>query len=84
MLLNEAAEWAAFSAAPTEQLLADGATRTRATAAIAAAFWAYVWPSIKDDRLKVTIWFLRPSVRVRAVQPWFEMVFGPAPAEVAE
>lgn len=83
MLLADAADWAAFDAAPSDRLLADGATRTAATAAIARAFWAYVWPTIKDDRLKVTIWFLRPSVRLAALKPWFELVFGPAPDEVA-
>lgn len=84
MLLADAADWAAFDAAPSDRLLADGATRTAATAAIARAFWLYVWPRIRDDRLKVAIWFLRPSVRIRALQPWFAMVFGPAPAEDAE
>lgn len=84
MLLTEAAEWAAVDVAHgAELLLADSATRSRLTGAIAAAFWTYVWPEIRDDRLKVSIWFLRPSVRIAALQPWFEMVFGPAPREVA-
>lgn len=81
MLLTDAADWAAFDAAPSDTLLADGATRTRATAAIAQAFWAYVWPRIKDDRLKVSIWFLRPSVKVVALKPWFELVFGEGPTD---
>lgn len=81
MLLNDAADWAAFDASPGDRTLADGATRTATTAAIAKAFWAYVWPRIKDDRLKVRLWFLRPSVKVGALRPWFELIFGEAPAD---
>lgn len=48
-----------------------------ATPLVARAFWLWVWPSIKDERLKVSVWVFRPSVRVSALKPYFERIFGP-------
>lgn len=82
MLLTDAAEWAAFDRqVPGHETLAQDDARRGLTDAIARAFWTYVWPGIKDDRLKVRLWFLRPSVKVAALQPFFEMIFGEAPAD---
>jgi len=82
--LSDAADWAAFDAAVEDRTLADATTRELVVAAIARAFWRFTWPRIRDERLQVRVWILRPSVRVAALQPWFELVFGPAPAEVAD
>lgn len=79
MMLREAAEAAFDFEASASPAIADAATREAVTTAIARSFWTYVWPRIKDDRLKVSVWFLRPSVRVSALQPLFALVFGEAP-----
>lgn len=42
----------------------------------ADAFWLHVWPRIEDERLRLTVWFLRPSVRVQALRPLFVRIFG--------
>lgn len=46
----------------------------------ADTFWRHVWPRIKDERLRLTVWFLRPSVRVAALYPLFVRIFGEPPA----
>lgn len=82
MMLEDAAEWAAFDrTVPGHETLAQDDARRALTDAIARAFWVYVWPGIQDDRLKVSLWFLRPSVRVAALRPFFELIFGEAPAD---
>lgn len=82
MMLAEAADAAAFDLT-TAHLFQQTTEQDRqaATRAIAGAFWAYVWPRIKDDRLKVSIWFLRPSVKVAALKPFFALIFGEAPPD---
>lgn len=82
MMLAEAADAAAFDLA-TGHLFQQSTEQARqdTTRAIARAFWVYVWPRIKDDRLKVSVWFLRPSVKVVALKPFFELVFGQAPPD---
>lgn len=53
--------------------------RDRASSILRDAFWTRIWPHIKDDTIQVKVWFLKPSLKVAALQPLFERVFGPAP-----
>jgi len=50
---------------------------------IAPVFWGW-YERHKRDRLKVRVWFLRPSVRIEALRPFFEQLFGPNPLGAAE
>ncbi len=82
MMLRDAADAAAFDLTTSHLFTQETeALRQETTQAIARAFWTYVWPRIKDDRLKVSIWFLRPSVKVSALRPFFALIFGEAPPD---
>ena len=43
---------------------------------VADVFWRRVWPQIEGERLRLTVWVLRPSVRVAALRPLFVRIFG--------
>lgn len=82
MMLAEAADAAAFDLSNAHLFTQDNeALRQDTTRAIARAFWAYVWPRIKDDRLKVSVWIFNPSVKVAALKPFFALIFGEAPPD---
>lgn len=81
MLLREAVDFAAMQSAPWDASFREEEHRAGVSRAIAAAFWTFVWPGIREERLKLSIWFIRPSVKVAALKPFFERVFGEAPAD---
>lgn len=62
--------------AGARQLWKDESFRTQVRGLIAEAFWAKVWPAIKDERIKVQLWIFRPSARIEALRWVFVKVFG--------
>lgn len=60
-------------------IAARATTRTAATEQLKLVFWRVIWPAIRDQTLTVKWGWFSPTVRVRALKPLFERVFGPDP-----
>ena len=79
MMLRTAMDVVAMDERPWPAQLRVESQKDRAAALLRTAFWQGVWPRIKDERLTVTVWFLRPSLKVAALHPLFVRIFGEDP-----
>lgn len=79
MMIRTALDVAAVDSRAWPSQLRVDSQKDRAAALLRTAFWQGIWPRIQDERLSITVWFLRPSVRVAALKPLFERIFGDDP-----
>lgn len=84
MMLRTAMDVVPMDDRPWPSQLRVESQKDRAAALLRTMFWQGVWPRIKDERLTVTVWFLRPSLKVSALHPLFERIFGADPNATAE